>query len=147
MYGTSNYLEEKLLKHVFLNTNYIIPTKIAVALTKTPVQPNQTGSTINEINSPEYSRVEISTPENSSTRWDYNANNHKTDLGPVRNKLNITFPTPTGDWGMISGIAILDSSITGQGNVLFFKELDPPRMIYAGETVKFNPGNFGISIE
>ena len=148
MYGTSNYLEEKLLKHIVLNQNFPSPSGgLSVALTKTPVQPNNTGSSINEINGPNYNRVQINTLANAAARWEYIPNGHKTDLGPLRNTSNIVFPTPTGDWGMVSGIAIVDSPTPGQGNVLFFKELDPPRMIYAGETVKFNPGNLGLSIE
>jgi hypothetical protein len=148
MYGTSNYLEEKLLKHIVLNQSFPAPTGgLSVALTKSVVHPNQTGASINEVNGPGYNRVQINTLANSAAKWQYYPESHKSDLGPIRNKTNIVFPTPTGDWGTISGIAIVDSNIPGQGNVLFFKELDPPRIIYAGETVKFNPGNLGLSIE
>jgi hypothetical protein len=147
MYGTSNDLEAKLLNQIFLGQPYTPPSKIAIALTKNPVQPNQTGSTINEIDGSGYARKLVNTAANAAAYWEYNAEWHKQEQGTIRNKTNIPFNTAISDWGMISGVAILDNEGSGLGNVLFFKEINPPRMIYAGETVKFNPYNFGISIE
>lgn len=147
MYGTSNYLEEKLLKQIFFGQTYSPPSKIAIALTKTPVLPTQNGGTLNEINGSGYARVEVNTIATANGAWQYELDWHKSEKGTFRNKNSITFNPAQDDWGMVSGIAILDDNASGVGNVLFFKEVDPPRMVYAGETVKFNPYNLGISIE
>ena len=49
------------------------------------------------------------------------------------------------DWGGVSGIAIVDSGEYGTGNLLMWAQLENPRIIYTGDTVKFDSSTLQIS--
>lgn len=66
--------------------------------------------------------------------------------GFIKNASQILFNTALKDWGWVSGVAILDSSTYGDGNVLMFAELNNPRIIYTGDTVKFDSTSLEISL-
>lgn len=127
----SNYLEEQILTHIFRNSSYSKPSEIAVALcTSTPLDSN-TGVTIEEVpNSNSYARVNLDT---SDSNWS------AITSGSTNNSLSIIFPQASGNWGVITSMAILDSSTWGEGNVLFYGDLN--------EQVEINNNNiFAIDV-
>lgn len=67
--------------------------------------------------------------------------------GFIRNTSEIIFNTAHSDWGWISGVAILDSSIYGSGNLLMYAELQNPRYVYTGDTVRFDSNTLEISLK
>jgi hypothetical protein len=66
--------------------------------------------------------------------------------GFVKNKDQLVFNTALTDWGWVSGIAILDNSTIGSGNLLMYAELDNPRYVYTGDNIKFDNNSLEISL-
>jgi hypothetical protein len=154
MAALSDYLESGILNNIFRGVSFTPPSKIAIALTKSvPIQSNN-GFTINEVSATGvsgvntgYARVLISNNTNNSQKWSYSPDNHTNESGVIINANNIVFNTALKDWGTISGVAILDSELRGSGNMLFYSSLDPARVVYEGDTVKFNTNELKIMIQ
>ena len=152
MAALSDYLESGLLNFVFRGQSFSAPSNISIALTSGAPQDSHTGSTIPELasgvdpgNSTGYSRVNIGGP--SETTWAYSTDDYNAGSGTVRNSGQIVFNTALVDWGWVSGVAIVDSSLYGSGNVLMHATLDNPRIIYAGDNVKFDYQKLEISFK
>jgi len=58
----------------------------------------------------------------------------------------IEFAQATADWGYISGIAIVDATGWGLGNVLLYGALTTPRIVTNGDIFRFNAGDIDISM-
>ena len=77
----------------------------------------------------------------------------ETGSGTIRNSGQIVFNTALLDWGWVSGIAICDAQYVNTdesnspGNVLMHAALDNPRIIYAGDNVKFDYNKIEISFK
>jgi hypothetical protein len=67
--------------------------------------------------------------------------------GFIKNNVNLAFNEADTDWGDVSGIAILDSSVYGQGNVLMHSALSSPRTIRQADSVRFNIRSLEISLK
>ena len=67
--------------------------------------------------------------------------------GFIKNQNQIVFDTALSDWGWISGVAILDNSGYGSGNMLMYAALKNPRYIYTGDNLKFDPKSLEISLK
>ena len=67
--------------------------------------------------------------------------------GFIKNSSQIVFDTALTDWGWVSGIAILDSSVRGSGNLLMYAQLENPRYIYTGDNIKFDVNSLEISLK
>lgn len=67
--------------------------------------------------------------------------------GFIKNSVQLVFDTALQDWGWISGVAILDSSIYGSGNVLMHSKLSNPRYVYTGDNIKFDLNSLEISLQ
>lgn len=114
----SNYLENKLIDHIFRDIAFTKPTSLAVALCTSTPNDYSTGATISEVlNRNGYTRVSINP---NTSNW----SSPTSENGTTYNKTAITFPSPTGAWGTITSIAILDSSTWGEGNLLFWSNIE-----------------------
>ena len=160
MAAISDYLESGLLHHIFRSETFAKPTNISIALTSGIPKDYQTGTTIWEVSSGDgttlsgYSRVSLGDPNTvGSSKWSYNTQDHSAGSGIIRNAVDITFSQATLDWGRISGVVVLDSATHSThptddpGNVLMHAELDNPRNIYIGDSVKFAEGTLQISLD
>ena len=67
--------------------------------------------------------------------------------GFIKNASDIVFNTALTDWGWVSGVAILDSSDHGSGNLLMYAQLQNPRNVYIGDSIKFNANSLEISLK
>lgn len=67
--------------------------------------------------------------------------------GFIKNKNDVVFNTALTDWGWVSGIAILDSELHGSGNLLMYSQLQNPRFVYTGDSIKFNSNSLEISLK
>jgi hypothetical protein len=67
--------------------------------------------------------------------------------GFIKNSSQIVFDTALTDWGWVSGIAILDNSARGSGNLLMYAQLENPRYIYTGDNIKFDVNSLEISLK
>lgn len=67
--------------------------------------------------------------------------------GFIKNSNQLLFNTALEDWGWVSGVAILDTSVYGSGNLLMYAKLNNPRFIYTGDNVKFDSNSLEISLK
>jgi hypothetical protein len=67
--------------------------------------------------------------------------------GFIKNQNQIIFNTALTEWGWVSGIAILDSGVYGEGNLLMYAELSNPRYVYIGDNIRFDPNSLEISLK
>lgn len=140
MAGMSDYLETKILDHLFRSTTYTPPTVIALALcTSTPVDEDTGDLTGKEVTGGNYARVSIG-------RGD--ANWAAVGLGYTSNIEELDFPQASTNWtGPITHVAILDDTTIGAGNLLFYGELIVPKSVSTGDIFKFNPNQLIVKID
>ena len=67
--------------------------------------------------------------------------------GFIKNLNNISFSEADTNWGTVSGVAILDSSTYGAGNLLMHAPLAFPREIREGDSISFNIRSLEISLK
>ena len=157
MASLSDYLESGLLHHLFRGQTFPKPTNVAVAMTEGVPTDSDTGSTIPEVPSgingsgTGYARINLGDPSTlGDTKWEYNTEEHNAGSGLIKNASSFMFDEGAGsaalvDWGWVSGIAIVDSGEYGTGNLLMWAQLENPRIIYTGDTVKFDSSTLQIS--
>jgi len=131
MGGFSDYLENKILDHIFGKGSYTPPV-IYVALSTS--DPTDDGSGIAEPSGNAYARRQTSAS-------DWNA----ATSGSLDNASDITFGQATGNWGTITHFALFDA-VTG-GNMLAHGELSQPKAIGSSDTAKFEAGDLNISLD
>lgn len=137
----SNYLENKLIDHIFRNITFTKPTSLYIALcTATPTD-YSTGETISEV--PNRNGYVRKTIECNTTNW----SSATSENGTSYNKTAITFASPTGTWGTITSIAILDSGTWGEGNLLFWSNIETPQAINLGKIFSIPIENLTIQLD
>lgn len=162
MTAFSDYLESGLLHHVFRKQTFPKPTNIAIALCSGVPVDSDTGyanytyggplpelpSGDSEGNLTGYARKDLGDPSVlGDSVWSYNIDDHNAGSGLIKNSSTILFDTAMQDWGWVSGIAIVDSGEYGVGNMLLYAELANPRIIYQGDTVKFDLSTLQIKFK
>ncbi len=131
MAGKSDYLENKVLDHIYGATAYTAPTTIYVALfTATPSDSG--GGT--EVTGGSYARASIT---NNTTNFP-NASG-----GSKSNGTKITFATSTASWGTVTHFALFDASTAG--NMLYFGALDNPQTIGINNIFQLTAGSLVIT--
>lgn len=126
-----NYLENKLLDHVFGKNSYTPPT-IHVALST--ANPLEDGSGFAEPTGNGYARVQ-------TTATDWNA----ASSGLTGNSTVIEFNEATGNWGTVTHFALMDAA--SGGNLLVHGTLSVSKSIGAGDTPEFAAGDLEISLD
>jgi len=124
--SASNYLEEKLGSVLLRTQAAYKPAAIAISLhTADPTDVTATAAANEVANSGSYARVAV-------TQSDANWNAPTTD-GVFSNINAITFPSPTGSWGVVTHFAIWDSATYGGGNLLASGALGTSKTINDGD--------------
>lgn len=129
MSALSDYLENKLIDHVFRNTSYTVPSTVYVAL-YTAAPSDSGGGT--EVTGGSYARVQVGPSVSTwlSTNGTTSGASSGTG-GQTSNAGTITFPTPTANWGVITHFAILDASTSG--NFLIWGALTQSKTVNNGD--------------
>lgn len=95
-----------------------------------------------------YERYNLGDPaESGDIKWSYSTEDHAQGSGLIKNASTFLFNTALTDWGWVSGIAVVDSGTYGSGNMLMYAELNNPRIIYQGDTVKFDMNTLQIKFK
>lgn len=130
MAAMSDYLENKLVDHIFRNRSYTVPTTIYVALF-TAAPSDSGGGT--EVSGGSYARVQVGPSDSAweSTQGTTAAEASSGTGGATQNGSTITFPTPTANWGTITHVGIFDASTAG--NLLFHGALTTPKTVNNGD--------------
>lgn len=127
----SNYLEKKLVDHVFADVPYTAPATVYVALFNT--LPAGDGSGGIEVSGGAYARQPISFAGGTG------GSPTSTTNGAL-----VQFPTATSDWGTINGAGIYDAA-TG-GNLLEMGPLTMPKTVSSGDAFSFPANTYTISL-
>lgn len=129
MSAMSDYLENKLIDHIFRNTAYSVPTTVYVGLL-TAAPSDSGGGT--EVTGGSYARVQVGP---SVSAWNNTQASGTTASsgtgGQTANSATITFATPTANWGVITHFGIYDAS--SGGNLLFWGALTASKTVNNGD--------------
>jgi len=130
MAGFSDYLEDKVLDHVFGGTAYTAPATLYVALYT--VAPDDTGGGT-EVTGGSYVR---------QTGAFYCLRH----IPPQQqtNSAAIEYPTATADYGTVVAVGILDAS--SSGNLLAYADLTTSKTVSTGDVFRFDAGDLDITL-
>ncbi len=123
----SNFLENKVLGHVFGATPYTAPATLYVGLFTS--NPGETGSG-SEVSGGSYARQTIAFTVTGSQ---------------ASNTAAVEFPTATASWGTITYAAIYDA-VSG-GNLLAYGALTTSKTIDNGDVFRIPAGDFDINLD
>jgi hypothetical protein len=124
----TDYLEDKILKHVFTNVAYTSPTTVYVGLFT--VAPTDVGGGT-EITGMGYARKSAAfTVSGTGTL--------------ATNSAAIEFDAASGTWGTIVAIAVFDALTTG--NMLAFADLTTSKTIATGDVLRIPTGDLDITL-
>ena len=123
----SNFLENKVLGHVFGATPYTAPTTLYVGLFTS--SPGETGSG-SEVSGGSYARQTIAFTVTGNQ---------------ASNTAAVEFPTATASWGTITFAAIYDA-LSG-GNLLAYGALTTSKTIDNGDVFRIPAGDFDINLD
>jgi hypothetical protein len=132
MGAMSDYLENKLIDHVFRAVSYTAPSAIYVGLFTTA--PNDANSGGVEVSGGSYARVNLAP---STTNWaatngaTTTTNPSSGTSGTTSNNSAITFAAPTANWGTIVAVGVYDASTSG--NLLFYANLTASKTVNNGD--------------
>ena len=119
--NASDYLEGKIIDHIFRTATFTKPSNIYVALYT--AAPTDTGGGT-QVTGGSYARVAAG-PADANWAAPVSGN------GVTSNLTAITFPTPTANWGTVVAFGIFDAS-TG-GNLLVWGMLTASKTINNGD--------------
>lgn len=130
----SDYLENKLIDHVFRGQAYTAPVTIFVALYTTACSDAAGGT---EVTGGSYARPGLAA---SLVNWAGTQAAASTvassgTSGTTSNNAAIAFATPSASWGTVTHTGLLDA-VTG-GNLLVCTALTVGKTINSGDTVSF----------
>jgi hypothetical protein len=142
----SDYLENKLIDHLFRGTAYTAPAGVYIALfTANPTDTG--GGTEVSTSGTAYARVNVAP---GTGNW---ANTQNSGVGvssgtsgTTQNINTITFGTPTANWGVVTGIGLFDASTAG--NLLFWAPLAASKTVNNGDPApSFPAGTLTVQLD
>ena len=129
MAGFSDYLEDKVLDHVFGGVAYTAPSTLYVALYT--VAPTDTGGGT-EVSGGAYAR--------QTATFTVSGTNPTT----ATNSAAVEYPTATADYGTVVAVGILDAS--SAGNLLAYANLTTSKTVSSGDVFRFDAGDLDITL-
>jgi len=136
MAAFTNYLEDKIVDHLFRTAGFTKPTALYVGLLTAAATPETGGVT--EVAGGSYARV-AEAPGDAN--WAAPAGGD----GTTSNVNAITFPTATADWGTATHFGIWDAATAG--NLLVYGALTASRNIVNGATPSFPAGSLTVQVD
>jgi hypothetical protein len=133
----SDYLANNLLDFAFRNQAFSSPATY-VGLVTVATGDSDTGSTITEPGNG-YAREIVNINGGASPTWDLAA------AGLVDNTHLIQFDTPTGTWGTVVGVVIVDALTLG--NLLCYDNTMDDQLIGTDDDVEFPIGDLDITLD
>ena len=131
MAGFSDYLEDKVLDHVFGGVSYTAPSTLYVALYT--VAPDDTGG-----------GTEVTTAGTAYARQTATFTVSGTSPTTASNSAAIEYPTATANYGTVVAVGILDAS--SAGNLLAYADLDTSKVVSSGDVFRFDAGDLDITL-
>jgi hypothetical protein len=129
MAGFSDYLEDKVLDHVFGGNAYTAPSTLYVALYTSA--PSDTGGGT-EVSGGGYVR--------QTATFTVSGTNPTT----ASNTGAIEYPTATANYGTVTSVGIFDAS--SSGNLLAYANLTTSKVVSTGDVFRFNAGDLDVTL-
>ena len=129
MAGFSDYLEDKVLEHVFGGNAYSAPSTLYVALYTSA--PSDTGGGT-EVSGGGYVR--------KTSTFNVTGTNPTT----ASNTAAIEYPTATANYGTVVAVGIFDAS--SSGNLLAYANLTTSKVVSTGDVFRFNTGDLDVTL-
>jgi len=126
MSSFSDYLENKVLGHVFGGTSYTAPATIYLALYT--VAPDDTGGGT-EVSGGSYARQSCAFTVTGNLATNTSA---------------VEWPTATGSWGTVVAVGVFDALTTG--NLLAYGNLTSSKTIASGDVLRIPAGDLDITL-
>jgi hypothetical protein len=145
MAAMSNYLENKLVDHIFRGVAYTMPSTLYIALFT--VTPSDAGGGT-EVTGGNYARAPLapSTANWAATNAALSTANPSTGTGgTTSNNTVVSFNAPSAGWGTVSHFGIFDA-LSG-GNLLFWGALSANKTILSGDAVSIQPSQLTVQID
>ncbi len=134
MASMCDYLEVEIRKHIFRTGSFTKPTVLAVALYT--AAPGEAGGGT-EVTGGSYARAQLNP-------LDANWSGVSSTDGLTDNVNDLSFPSLTANWGLVTHNAILDN--TSGGNFLFHGALTQSKTINNGDPApKYSAGDLDIT--
>ena len=129
MAGFSDYLEDKVLEHVFGGNAYSAPSTLYVALYTSA--PSDTGGGT-EVSGGGYVR--------KTSTFNVSGTNPTT----ASNASAVEYPTATANYGTVVAVGIFDAS--SSGNLLAYANLTTSKVVSTGDVFRFNTGDLDVTL-
>jgi|TARA_A100001015_G_scaffold295125_1_gene373736 hypothetical protein len=129
MAGFSDYLEDKVLDHVFGGNAYTAPSTLYVGLYT--VAPSDTGGGT-EVSGGAYARQTATFTVSG------------TDPTTATNSAAIEYPTATANYGTVVACGVFDAA--SSGNLLAYANLTNSKTVESGDIFRFNSGDLDITL-
>jgi len=126
MAGFSDYLENKVVGHVFGGSAYTAPSTLYVALYTSA--PSDTGGGT-EVSGGAYARQTAAFTISADT---------------ASNTSAIEYPTATADYGTVVAVGVFDA--LSSGNLLAYGNLTTSKTVSNGDVFRFNAGAIDITV-
>ena len=126
MAGFSDYLENKVVGHVFGGSAYTAPSTLYVALYTSA--PSDTGGGT-EVSGGAYARQTAAFTVTNDT---------------ASNTSAIEYPTATANYGTVVAVGVFDAS--SSGNLLAYGNLTTSKTVSTGDVFRFNAGAIDITV-
>lgn len=126
----TNYLEDKVLEHVFGGNAYTAPSTLYIGLFT--AAPSDTGGGT-EVSGGSYARKSATFTVSG------------TNPTQASNSADIDFPTATASWGTVTHIGVYDA-LTG-GNLLAYASATTSKTITSGDVLRISTGDLDIELD
>lgn len=136
----SDYLEQKLMDHVFNQVSYAATVDTYLALYTTATADAGTGT---EVTGGSYAREIVQENGGASPAWNLavvSGTAYRVDNGA-----DVVFTQATASWGTVSHTSVMDA--VSAGNMLAHAALTASKTVDNGDTFKFNSGDFDIDLD
>ena len=130
MAGFTDYLEDKVLDHVFGGSAYTAPTTLYVGLFT--AAPSDTGGGT-ECSGGSYARKSMAAMTVSGT-----------SPTTATNGAAVEFVTATGSWGTVTHVGIFDAA--SSGNLMAWAALTTSKAVTSGDVFRFNAGELDVTL-
>jgi len=142
MSAMSDYLENQIVDHLFRTATFSKPTTVYVALF-TAAPSDAGGGT--EVSGGSYARVQVGPADASWNATQGGTTGASSGTGGLTdNAADVTFPTPSANWGTVTHFGIFDAS-TG-GNLLIHGALTTSKTVNNGDPApKFTAGDLDVT--
>lgn len=138
----SDYLENKLIDHLFRATAYTAPGTWYVALFTSSCSDSAGGT---EVSGGSYARASLASGTGWANTQDSGTGASTGTGGTTKNVGAINFATPSAGWGTVTHWGLYDAS--SSGNLLVCSALTVSKTINNGDTVSFAAGALTVQVD